>query len=395
MSKVAIIGGGFSGVISSIYASKLNEVTIFERNNDILKKLLLTGNGRCNFFNKNQNINNYHSTSNEYLKDIITQDNIDELIKFYKKIGIETKEKDGYYYPYSNQAISVKNALVNKLKETNIEIKTDYFVNEIKIKDNKFIINNELEFDKVIISTGGSSYPITGSDGNMYDILKNLKIKITDISPALAPLITDDKYLKELSGVRANANISFYGDDKLIQEEQGELQLTDYGISGICVFNLSYLYNIYKNSYVLINFMPFIKTKEELEKYLDNKDKEMNEKKVSELLNGILNNKIINVIIKKSEIKDIKYKTLDKNEKMRLLNNIFSYKMNITDIKGFNKSQVTMGGVDLNEIDINTMQVKNIPNLYITGELLDIDGICGGYNLTHSFITGYIAGKSV
>ena len=395
MSKVAIIGGGFSGVISSIYASKLNEVTIFERNNDILKKLLLTGNGRCNFFNKNQNINNYHSTSNEYLKDIITQDNIDELIKFYKKIGIETKEKDGYYYPYSNQAISVKNALVNKLKETNIEIKTDYFVNEIKIKDNKFIINNELEFDKVIISTGGSSYPITGSDGNMYDILKNLKIKITDISPALAPLITDDKYLKELSGVRANANISFYGDDKLIQEEQGELQLTDYGISGICVFNLSYLYNIYKNSYVLINFMPFIKTKEELEKYLDNKDKEMNEKKVSELLNGILNNKIINVIIKKSNIKDIKYKNLDKNEKEELLNNIFSYKMNITDIKGYNKSQVTNGGVDLSEIDINTMEVKNVKGLYITGELFDIDGICGGYNLTHCFITGYMCGKNI
>lgn len=395
MSKVAIIGGGFSGIVSSIYASKLNEVTVFERNNDILKKLLLTGNGRCNFFNSKQGVNYYHSNNIDKLESIINDNNIEELINFYKNIGIEYKEKDGYYYPYSNQAISVKNALVNKLKETNVKILTDYFVNKIEKKNNKFIINNEYEFDKVIISTGGSSYPITGSDGNMYEILKDLNVKVTNIYPALTPLITDDKYLKELSGVRACANISFYGDDKFIKDEEGELQLTDYGISGICVFNLSYLYNIYKNSYVLINFMPFINSKEELEKYLDKKDKEMNEKNVSELLNGILNNKIINVIIKKSDIKDIKYKNLDKNEKMRLLDNIFSYKMNITDIKGFNKSQVTMGGVDLSEIDINTMEVKNIPNLYITGELLDIDGICGGYNLTHSFITGYIAGSSV
>ena len=395
MSKVAIIGGGFSGVISSIYASKLNEVTIFERNNDILKKLLLTGNGRCNFFNSNQGINYYHSNNMEYLSKIINDENMKELITFYKSIGIEFKEKDGYFYPYSNQAISVKNALINKLKETNVEIKTDYYVENIEINNNKFIINNEYEFDKVIISTGGSSYPITGSDGNMYGILKDLGIKITNIYPALTPLITDDKYLKELSGVRNMANISFYGNDKLIKEEEGELQLTDYGISGICVFNLSYLYNIYKNSYVLINFIPFINSKEELLKYLDDKDKLMGEKTISELLNGVINNKIINVIIKKSNLKDIKYKNLDKNEKETLLNNIFSYRMNITDIKGFNKSQVTMGGVELSEINMNTMEVKKIPNLYITGELLDIDGICGGYNLTHSFITGYIAGKSI
>ena len=395
MSKVAIIGGGFSSVVAAIYAFKLNEVTIFERNSDILKKLLLTGNGRCNFFNEKQDINCYHSNNIDKLSKIINDDNIKELINFYKNIGIEFKEKDGYYYPYSNQALSVKNALVNKLKETNVKIITDYYVNKIEKKENKFKINNEYTFDKVIIAAGGSSYPITGSDGNMYSLLKDLGIKVTNIYPALSPLLTDDKYLKELSGVRNMANVSFYSNDKFIKEEEGELQLTDYGISGICVFNLSYLYNIYKNSYVLINYVPFIKTKEELEKYLDEKDKLMGEKLVSELLNSVINNKIINVIIKKSNIKDIKYKNLDKNEKDILLDNIFSYKMNIVGIKGFNKSQVTMGGVDLNEININTMQVNKIPNLYITGELLDIDGICGGYNLTHCFITGFIAGKNV
>ena len=203
MSKVAIIGGGFSGVISSIYASKLNEVTIFERNDDILKKLLLTGNGRCNFFNSNQGIKYYHSSNYELLDKIINDDNINELINFYKNIGIEYKEKDGYYYPYSNQAISVKNALINKLKETNIKIITNYFVKSIKEENNKFIINDEYTFDKVIISTGGSSYPITGSDGNMYDY-DNFNIKVYSRA---ADSSTDDSNKKaETTSVSQNAS---------------------------------------------------------------------------------------------------------------------------------------------------------------------------------------------
>lgn len=397
MGKVVIIGGGFSGVVSAIYSAKNNDVTILERNDDILKKLLMTGNGRCNYFNENQNVENYHSNTIELIEKIINENNINELLKFYKEIGIVPKIKNGYYYPFSNQALSIKNALVNKLKEANVNIITNYYVEKIIKDNNKFIINDDIVCDKLIISTGSKAYPKTGSDGNGYDILKNFNLKVTDINPALVPLISDNKYLKELSGIRCDAKVSFYQDDEFIKSDIGELQLTDYGVSGICVFNLSYLFYKYSGKKTIkTNFMPFIDTKEELIKYLDERNKIMNNnKKVSELLNGILNTKLINVIIKNSNIKDIMYKSLDGEEKNRLCASINSFEFNIISTKSFDKSQVVNGGLYLDEIDINTMQVKKIKNLYVIGELLDIDGICGGYNLTHSFISGYLAGKNI
>lgn len=397
MSKVVIIGGGFSGVVSAIYASKNNDVTILERNDDILKKLLMTGNGRCNYFNENQNIDNYHSKTLELIKDIINENNINELLKFYKEIGIVPKIKNGYYYPFSNQALSAKNALVNKLKEANVNIITNYYVEKVVKDNNKFIINDDIICDKLIISTGSKAYPKTGSDGSGYDILRSFDLNISDINPALVPLVSDNKYLKELSGIRCDAKVSFYSENEFIKSDIGELQLVDYGVSGICIFNLSYLFYKYNGKKTIkVNFIPFIDTKEELIKYLDERNKIMNNnKKVSELLNGILNTKLINVIIKNSNIKDIMYKSLDGEEKERLCESINNFEFNIISTKSFDKSQVVTGGLYLDEINIKTMESKKISNLYIIGELLDIDGICGGYNLTHSFISGFLAGKNV
>ena len=397
MSKVVIIGGGFSGLVSAIYASKNNNVTILERNEDILKKLLMTGNGRCNYFNENQNIDNYHSNNEELIKDIINENNINELLKFYQEIGIVPKIKNGYYYPFSNQALSVKNALVNKLKEANVNIITNYYVENIVKNNNKFIINNDIVCDKLIISTGSKAYPKTGSDGNGYDILKKFNLSMSNINPSLVSLVSDNKYLKELSGIRCDAKVSFYNNDKFIKSDIGELQLVDYGVSGICIFNLSYLfYKCNGKKTIKVNFIPFIDTKEELLKYLDDRNKIMNNnKKISELLNGIINTKLINVIIKNSNINNILYKSLDGEEKNRLCDSIFEFEFNILSTKSFDKAQVCSGGLLLSEININTMQTKKINNLYVIGELLDIDGICGGYNLTHSFISGYLAGKNI
>ncbi len=395
MSKVIIIGGGFSGVISAIYASKNNEVTILERNSEILKKLLMTGNGRCNYYNDNQNISNYNSSTPELLDKIITKENLNELNKFYTGIGIIPKIINGYYYPYSNQAISIKDALVSKLEECKVDIITDYYVNDIKKENNKFIINNEFTCDKLIISTGGASYPKTGSDGNGYNLLKKMNLEVSDIYPSLTSFICNDRYLKKLSGVRCEARVSLCENNNVIKSEIGELQLTDYGVSGICVFNISSAYyNTKIDKEIHINFMPFITSKNELISYLDNRDKLMNNKKISELLCGILNNKIINVIIDKSNLKDIKYKSLDYNEKSVLCENINNYTMKIEGTKSFDKAQVTKGGLYLTQIDDN-MMTRSIDNLYVTGELLDIDGICGGYNLTHSFISGFIAGSNI
>ena len=389
MSKVGIIGGGYSGVISAIYASKNNEVTILERNNTLLKKLLLTGNGRCNYFNSVMTLDKFHSNNKELIEDIITMENIEELDNFFIELGLFPKVKNGYYYPYSNQASSVKDLLLSKLKELNVNIKTEYLVEKIEKKDNKFIVNNELEFDKIIISTGGKAYPKTGSDGMGYDLLKSFGHTITKLCPSLVQITSDNKYLKELSGIRSEVNLSLFDKDKKIKEEQGELQFTDYGISGICTFNLSsYLRDGIDNKYVLVNFMPIdIKT---FTLFMESNNT------IFERLEGILNYKLVKVLLKLSNIKENDYwKDITSKQKEDLINNLFNYKVSITGTKSFDQSQVTAGGVVLSEINTKTMESKKEKGLYVTGEVLDLDGDCGGYNLTLCFITGYIAGANI
>lgn len=395
MSKVIIIGGGLSGVVSAIYAKrKGNDVTILERNSDVLKKLLVTGNGRCNYFNNDQDINHYHSDNMEVVSKIITEENINELSKFYDEIGIVPKIKNSYYYPYSNQAISVKDALVNELEKLNIEIICNYLVEDIKY-NGKFIINDELTSDKLIISTGSKAYPKTGSDGMGYNFLKELGHNITKINPALTALKSNNKYLKELAGVRCEAKVSLYENNKLLKEEIGELQLTDYGLSGICTFNVSYLINKNENDkYVLINFMPFINTKEEFVSYIKERNKIVKQRTISKLLEGILNKKIVDVILKTSDINSgLVLDDLNDNQINKLAENVINYKFIITGTNSFDKSQVCTGGLKLTEIDPKTMMSTKINNLYITGELLDVDGDCGGYNLTFAFISGYLSGS--
>ena len=389
MSKVGIIGGGYSGVISAIYASKNNEVTILERNNTLLKKLLLTGNGRCNYFNSVMTLDKFHSNNKELIEDIITMENIEELDNFFIELGLFPKVKNGYYYPYSNQASSVKDLLLSKLKELNVNIKTEYLVEKIEKKDNKFIVNNELEFDKIIISTGGKAYPKTGSDGMGYDLLKSFGHTITKLCPSLVQITSDNKFLKELSGIRSEVNLSLFDKDKKIKEEQGELQFTDYGISGICTFNLSsYLRDGIDNKYVLVNFMPIdIKT---FTLFMESNNT------IFERLEGILNYKLVKVLLKLSNIKENDcWKDITSKQKEDLINNLFNYKVSITGTKSFDQSQVTAGGVVLSEINTKTMESKLVKDLYVTGEVLDLDGECGGYNLTLCFITGYIAGANI
>ena len=388
MSNVCVIGGGVSGVISAIYASKNgNKVTILEKNNDILKKLLITGSGRCNYFNSDQNIKHYHSKNEEYLKEIITKENINELCKFYDSIGIIPKIKDGYYYPYSNMAISVKNALVNEIKKSNIKVIYNFNVKSVDYKNNEFIVNNEKHFDKLIISTGSKAYPKTGSDGFGYNLVKKLGHTINEVKPALVSLSSDDKILNIISGVRANAKISLYQLDELLKEEIGEVQFVKNEVSGICTFNLSYL--VTKNNNVRINFMTFT------ENYDDFMIKN-NNRKIKEILNGMLNPKLISAIIKRCNINEEKYYSeLSKKEKNLLKENLISFKIDIKEKGPFTKAQICMGGVPLTEIDVKTMKSKINKNLYITGEMLDVNGDCGGYNLTFAFISGYLSGKDI
>lgn len=401
MKKILIIGAGASGLVASIYAKeKNNEVILLERNNECAKKILVTGNGRCNYYNENQDLKHYNSDNNELLSQIINEENITEILNFFNKIGIVPKIKNGYYYPYSNQATSIKNALINEAKRKKVNIINNTYVEKI-IKENdkyKVITNNETYIvDSLIIATGSKAFPKTGSDGNGYELVRKLNHALIEPTPALTGLRGKEKYFKEWQGIRSDVKISLYNNEKLIKEEEGEIQLTDYGISGICTFNLSRHANklLSKNvkPYVIINFLPILENNKE--KWFDERNKTMQNRTIDELLDGILNYKLTNVILKILNIKkDTKYSELTQYQKNELIEKITNFKLEITGSNSFDISQVCMGGVPLTEINTKTMESKINKNIFIVGELLDVDGECGGYNLTFAWITGMLAGKN-
>lgn len=397
MKKVVIVGCGASGIIASIFASKNNEVIILERNSNTLKKLLLTGNGKCNYFNDNQDISNYNSSNIDLVEQIITKNNLNNVLDFFDRIGIVPKIKNGYYYPYSNLSNSIKEALLKEANLCGVKIKTEYLVKDIKKINNKFIINNELECDYLVLATGSKAYPKTGSDGIGYDILKQFGHKIIKVRPALTQVIGNDSYFKDWAGIRVDAKVSLYENKKYVTEQVGELQLTKNGLSGICIFNLSGkirqgLDNNNKET-IIINFLPFINN---IEEYLNERNKKVKNRIMIELLEGLLNYKLVKIILKEANINENKYySALTKEQKINLYNNLVAFKVNIIDTNDFDSAQVCSGGVSLEEINLNTMESKLVDGLFITGELLDIDGLCGGYNLTIAWITGILAGSYI
>lgn len=402
MCDVVIIGGGASGIVASIFAKKNNNsVIVLERNDKSLKKLLMTGNGRCNYMNEVYNTSKYNSEDISIVDKIISSNNIELVKKFFDDLGVIPKIKNGCYYPYSNQAITIKNMLEEKALSSSVDIRYNSLVTDVYKENDKFIVvcnNEKILCDNLVMATGSKAYPVTGSDGMGYKFLGNFNHTIVDVVPSLVQLTSNFKYLKMWDGVRSDVCLSLFEDDKYIDSESGEVQLTDYGISGICTFNLShYVSKGIKNNKkytISINFVPFIDTL--ITPWMDNYSKKNGNKKIYNLLEGLLNTKLIDIILKVSNIDgNSYYKDLNNNEKLVLCKNLSSLKINITGTKSFDSAQICSGGVKLSEIDYNTFESRKISNLYITGELLDMNGACGGYNLTTCWISGILAGKSI
>ena len=402
MCDVLIIGGGASGIVASIYAkNEFNKVVVLERNNDILKKLLMTGNGRCNYLNEVYSMNNYHSNNIDIVDKIISSENISKVKEFFDSLGIIPKIKNGYFYPSTNQAVTIKDVLKDKAISIGVDIRYNSLVTSIdKVNDKFKVICNDEEIlcDKLIISTGSYAYPNTGSDGMGYNFLKKFNHTIIKPLPALVPLISNFKYLKDWDGVRSDVKLELFEDDKYIAEESGEVQLTNYGISGICTFNLSHFVtrglDLGKKEVIKINFVPFIETL--ITPWMDNYAKKNDNKNLDKLLSGFINKKIASIILKVSNLdKNLYYKDLSNEEKLTLCKNLRSLEVEIISTKSFDNAQVVNGGVSLDEINPKTMESLKVNNLYIIGELLDINGNCGGYNLTTCWISGMLSGKSI
>lgn len=396
MEKIVIVGGGAAGLVAAINAkNEKNEVIILERNASCGKKILATGNGKCNYWNSDQDMSHYHSHNQELLSSIITEELQTSSLNLFKQLGVYPKIKNGYYYPFSNQATTIKNALLKEIERKKIIVKNDFFVEKIKKQANKFEIEGQNEIikaDKVIISTGSKAAPKTGSDGNGYTLLKRFGHKIIEPLPALVQLKTKGNYLKNWTGIRTDVIVSLYENNQLIKEEAGEIQLTDYGISGICVFNLSRYISIglkaNKQENICINFMPFIKNKKEIEELFNEN------RTIKDNLDGILNNKLVEVILKETKInQDKKYEELSESDKSNLISNLTNFKVEVIGTNSYEQAQVCTGGIPLTEINLTKCESKLIKGLYIIGELLDVDGDCGGYNLGFAWMSGILAGK--
>ena len=406
MARILVIGGGASGMVASIYAAKNNnEVILIDKNNNLGKKILITGNGKCNYWNKEISIDHYNSLDKDILNKIIIDENKIEIEKFFEKLGIVPKIKDNYYYPSSNQAVSIQTALMLEMELCGIKIyNNEEVICVSKINDIFEVITSsrKIYVDKVILATGSKACPKTGSDGFGYKIARDFGHEIIKPLPALVQLKLDASFLKEWSGIRSDVCVSLYENNKYIKSEVGEIQLTDYGVSGICVFQLSSLVsrgldNSNKEE-IEINFLNNLNIfdEDEFVKYFDKRNKIVLNRNISQLLDGILNYKLINLILKISKIDRYdKWDNISLDKKRMLGYNLVKLRLKIVGTNSFDSAQVCSGGVRLSEIDPYTMESLKVDGLYMVGELLDVDGECGGFNLGFAWLSGYLAGRGI
>uniref|UniRef100_UPI003FEE3F10 aminoacetone oxidase family FAD-binding enzyme n=1 Tax=Candidatus Ventrenecus sp. TaxID=3085654 RepID=UPI003FEE3F10 len=394
MKNVLIIGGGVSGVTTAIVlASEKVKVTLMEGKDKLLKKLLITGNGRCNFYNEDQSFRHYHSTHQELLQQFLKDENPIHALNFIENLGIVPLVKNGYYYPFTNKASTVYEAFLERLSKTNVKVLLNHKVKDIELRNNGFFINNEFYTD-VVLATGSKAYPLTGSDGSGYSLLPFLKDMMIPVLPALTYLECQTSYNKLWKGIRSQVTVKLYIDNEMAKKETGELQFTEKGLSGICVFNLSgsaaLAISQNKNVQVHLDFTPFT---DDILSFLQ---KWSEEKNIKETLAGFLQEPLIKMIMKQSKIKEEDtFADLSSERINKLLSNLTDYPLSITGTGDFSSSQVCQGGISLKSVNIKKLCSLDYPHLYFTGEILDVFGDCGGYNLTFAILSGLVVGRSI
>lgn len=406
MKKVAVIGGGPAGVICAAEAAKKgNNVYLFEKNDKLLKKLLITGKGRCNITNSSD-ISDFFMNipvNHEFLYSALYTFTNDDIISLIENEGVKTKnERGNRVFPVSDKASDVAFALTSYLKKTNAKILLNKKVLGIEKNDESFLvdINGKKElFDCVVIATGGLSYPATGSTGDGYGFSRMLGHKVTDLQASLVPLETYEKFTKDLTGLSLrNVKLKLVSNKKTIFEDFGEMMFTPYGLTGPLVISASCHLNK-KNeeneNIVYIDLKPALSEKQ-LDERIIRDFKEFLNKDFANSLNKLLPKSIISVIIDLCGI-DPKKKcnSITKEERAALVRVLKEFKLTVKGKRPVKEAIITSGGINVREINPSTMESKIIKNLYFCGEVIDVDAYTGGYNLQIAYSTGYLAGTSI
>lgn len=405
--SIAVLGAGASGLYFLNYFQKIAKndysITVYEKLSRCGKKLTVTGNGKCNFTNLKLNNKEYdkyfnlyegHSEKLELLKNVFESCSVDNIIKFLDEIGLPSYEKDGYVYPLCNQARVFRDILYSNIDFSNVVIKETSEVTDISYDNDKYKIKSGDEtsvFDYVVCAIGSPAYYQDGKN-NLKSIFKNLDIEILDFYPSLLSIkaSNQNKFLENTSGVRTYSTLKLFIDEKIVHEEEGELQLTKDSFSGILAFNInSYISKYFSenknkdNVYVEIDFLPSY-SMDQLKNEIEKRKNTFSKNKNDELLYGLLNDKLAKEIMH-----------LSGNSTEEIIKNIKHFRINPIQNTDFKSAQCSLGGIDVSEINNKTLESKKYKNLFFAGECIDIDGLCGGYNLSFAFASSSLVANSI
>ncbi len=385
-------------------------VTIYEKNDRLGKKILATGNGKCNLSNESLSIEDYHSDNIELVGQCLERFGVKETVDFFHSLGLMIKARNGYLYPKSEQASSVLDVLRMAVERCGVKVIYEAGINSLKKrKDGGFEIyregqnsNSKVVYDSVIIACGSKASPKTGSDGSGYRLAKQMGLKVTDVVPALVQLHCKEDYCKAIAGVRAEAQIHIRDGRESIVKEQGELQLTEYGISGIPVFQLSGQVNLLlrekkgKELTAEIDFFPEL-SHADWKQFVIKRMDEIGERKsdtVEAFFTGMLHKKLMLLFIR---LAGLKTNTLVKDAPREQLLDVFhlcrSFTLHITGSNSYDNAQICAGGVSMKEVSAS-LEALSVKGLFLAGEVLNVDGRCGGYNLQWAWTSGCLAGRA-
>ncbi|MDE6847358.1 MAG: aminoacetone oxidase family FAD-binding enzyme [Lachnospiraceae bacterium] len=410
--RIAVIGGGAAGMMAAVQAARRGaEVTIYERNDRVGKKILSTGNGKCNFSNELMGADYYYGSGKALIDTIYKRFGIAETKKFFEELGMRIKDRNGYLYPASEQASTVLDVLRYELERLQVRIHTEQKVSSIVHKQDTMIVetteHKKQKYDAVILACGGKAAPKTGSDGTGFNLAKKLGHRIVPAVPALTALRCEEDFYKRVAGVRCDAKITLQIDGHPVNSERGELQWTDYGISGIPVFQLSreaaYALRDGRDVTVKINLLPdFDKDSENVgitnstsyEEFWAARWAKQGQQTMEQFVTGVVNKKIGLLFLKLSGIKETETAERISQQCRKKLETLFcSFTVMVRETNSFDQAQVCAGGIDCHEVS-EVLESRIIPGLFFVGEILDIDGICGGYNLQWAWSSGSVAGRA-
>ena len=395
---VLIIGGGAAGLVAAIESARLgNQVCILEQNDKLGKKILATGNGKCNYTNSNMSKDCYHGDEN-LIQLVLNSFTTEDCLAYFHRLGIYPKERQGYYYPNSEQASSVVYALQEELHQLGVRISLSTKVTDIISVDNGYEVvtnNGSYHGSNVIVACGLKASPNLGSDGSLLPALRKLGHFYETMVPALCGFYCKGMDFKKVSGVRVQAKVTAIVDENVVGQDVGELQLTDYGVSGIPVFQISRLIGMSifqkKNAQIVIDFIPEL-TREMLYQELVHRSNRGS--KAEFLLNGLLNQKLAEEMLNIAQISpELCVLELQEFQVWKLISVLKETTIIPTKSRSYEYAQVCAGGYSSKELKDNSLESKLHPGLFFAGEVLDVDGICGGYNLHFAWGSGILAAK--